>query len=79
MKLLTSTSSWRQWVKEEEGRFADAVHPKPTEYPCFGYMVLESWGQETLKPVYLYQKQVDEMSLAMKAAAQDIAWLKKFG
>jgi hypothetical protein len=79
MKLLTNTNAWRQWVKDEEGRFADKVHPPPTEYPCYAHMVLESWGQETLTPVYLYQKQIDEMSLAMKAAAQDIAWLKKFG
>jgi hypothetical protein len=77
MKLLTNTSAWRQWVKEEEGRFADAVHPQPTQYPCFGYMVLESWGQETLRPMYLYQQQIDEMSLAMKAAAQEIAWVQK--
>jgi hypothetical protein len=79
MKLLTNVSAWRQWVKDEEGRFADKVHPQPTRYPCFAYMVLESWGQETQTPVYLYQQQIDEMSLAMKAAAQDIAWLQMFG
>ena len=79
MKLLTSSSVWRQWVKAEEGRFADKFHPQPTEYPCFAYMQLESWGQETLTAIYVYQKQIDEMSLALKAAAQDIAWLKKFG
>ena len=79
MKLLTNTSAWRQWVKDEEGRFADKVHPQPKEYPCFAYMELESWGQETLTAVYLYQHQIEEMALALKAAAQDIAWMKKFG
>ncbi|MDO8767594.1 MAG: hypothetical protein Q7K57_02595 [Burkholderiaceae bacterium] len=42
MKLLTSPTSWTQWIKEEEGRFADALHLQPTKYPCFGYMELES-------------------------------------
>ncbi len=79
MKLLSSLSAWRQWVKDEEGRFADKFHPQPTEYPCYAYMVLESWGQETQTAVYLYQHQIEEMALALKAAAQDIAWLKKFG
>jgi hypothetical protein len=23
MKLLTNISAWRQWIKDEEGRFAD--------------------------------------------------------
>jgi hypothetical protein len=38
MKLLSSVSAWRQWVKDEEGRFADKFHPQPTEYPCYAYM-----------------------------------------
>jgi hypothetical protein len=70
MKLLTSPDSWRQWVKEEEGRFADSQHPQPKRYPCFGYMVLESWGQETLRPVYLYQHDIDSMSVELISAAQ---------
>ena len=42
MKLLTSPSSWKQWIKEEEGRFADVEHPPPKKFPCFAYMQLES-------------------------------------
>lgn len=72
MKLLTNVSAWRQWIKDEEGRFADKVHPQPTQYPCFAYMQLESWGQETQTAVYLYQHQVDEMSLALLAAARGL-------
>lgn len=70
MKLLTNQASWKQWIKAEEGRFADARHPPPDRFPCFGYMELESWGQETLRPVYLYQHDVDAMSVELLAAAQ---------
>ena len=70
MKLLTSPKSWQQWIKEEQGRFADALHPQPRKYPCYGYMELESWGQETLRPVYLYQHDLDAMTIELLAMAQ---------
>jgi hypothetical protein len=63
MKLLTSQSTWRQWIKQEEGRFADVQHPEPKKYPCFGYMELVSWGEETLRPIYLYQHDLEVMAL----------------
>ena len=72
MKLLTNLATWRQWIKEEDGRFADRSHPQPTQYPCFAYMQLESWGQETQTVVYLYQHQVDEMALALLAASRQM-------
>jgi len=37
MKLLTNPKSWQQWIKEEQGRFADAqtfiaaCHPQHLE------------------------------------------------
>lgn len=70
MKLLTSAASWTKWIKEEEGRFADVQHPAPRKYPCYAYMELVSWGQETLRPLYLYQHDVDAMSIELMAAAQ---------
>jgi hypothetical protein len=70
MKLLTNKASWQHWIKEEEGRFATSEHPAPKRYPCFGYMQLESWGQETLRPVYLYQKDIDAMALDLLAMSQ---------
>lgn len=72
MKLLTNLATWRQWIKDEDGRFADRSHPQPTQYPCFAYMQLESWGQETQTAVYLYQHQVDEMALALLAATRQM-------
>jgi len=35
-----------------------------------GYMELESWGQETLRPVYLYQHDLDAMAIELLAMAQ---------
>ena len=70
MKLLTSLAAWKQWVKEEEGRFAQATHTLPRKYPCYAYMELESWGQETLRPNYSYQHDVDTMAVALLSMAQ---------
>jgi hypothetical protein len=70
MKLLTNLKSWQQWIKDEEGRFADVQHQPPKKYPCFGYMELESWGQETQRPVYLYQHDLDAMALELMTMAQ---------
>lgn len=70
MKLLTNPKSWQQWIKEEEGRFSDVGHPQPRKYPCYGYMELESWGQESLRPVYLYQHDLDAMVIELLAMAQ---------
>ena len=70
MKLLTGIASWQKWIKDEEGRFADVQHLPPKKFPCFGYMQLESWGQETLKPVYLLQEDLDAMAIELLAASQ---------
>lgn len=72
MKLLVNQSNWQQWVKAEVGRFSDVQHLAPVRYPCYGYMVLESWSQETLKPMYLYQKDIDAMSLELMVMAQNM-------
>lgn len=70
MKFLTSLTAWKQWVKEEEGRFAEVTHPPPKMYPCYAYMELESWGQETLRANYLYQHDVDAMAMALLSMSQ---------
>ena len=70
MKLLTSPTSWKLWIQAEEGRFSDAQHPPPGKYPCFAYLALESWGQETQRAVYLYQHDVEAMALELLARAQ---------
>jgi hypothetical protein len=68
MKILTSQPSWRQWIRDEEGRFADVQHPEPKKYPCFAYMELVSWGEETQRPIYLYQHDLETMALDLMSA-----------
>jgi hypothetical protein len=33
-ETLMSLATWKQWIKEEEGRFADVAHTPPKKYPC---------------------------------------------
>ena len=70
MKLLTSRQFWQQWIKGKQGRFADAQQPPAKKYPCYGYMELESWSQQSLRPVYLYQHDLDAMAIELLAMAQ---------
>lgn len=67
VKLLTNRHVWQQWVQDEIGRFADALPEPPTAYPCFGHMELESWGQETLRPCYLYEDDINNMAVLLLA------------
>jgi hypothetical protein len=68
MKLLTGQQSWRQWLKDEGGRFSTVEHPEPKKYPCYGYLQLLSWREETLRPVYLYQHDLETMTLELMLA-----------
>jgi hypothetical protein len=70
MKLLRSRESWAQWIKGEDGRFADTEHPVPKKFPCYGYMEVVSWAQTSQRPVYLYAHDLDAMSIELIAAAQ---------
>jgi hypothetical protein len=66
MKLLTGQSSWRQWIKEKEGRFADVRHPEPKRHLCFGYKEFVRGcgvGEESLRSIYLYQHDIEAMAL----------------
>jgi len=70
MKLLTSLPSWQQWVRSEESRFTDVKHPTPKRYPCYAFMEIDSRAQQTLRPVYLYQAELEAMALELMATAQ---------
>ena len=70
MKLLTSTESWTQWIRQEEGRFSDAQHPPPSRYPCYGYLELVNWGQESRTPIYLYLADIEAMALDLILVSQ---------
>lgn len=68
MKLLTNKSAWAHWMREEIGVFKVQTAPEPKAFPCFAYAVLDSWGQETLLPQYLYRKNIEAMALDLVAA-----------
>jgi len=68
VKSLTNRASWLQWIRAEEGRFADVQHPEPKKYPCFGYMESLSWGKESLRPIYLYRHDLESMTMDLLAA-----------
>lgn len=70
MKMLTSAAVYKKWLQAEVGRFDEHDYPAPLHYPCFAYMELESWGQETLRPIYLYQTDIDAMSIELLAARE---------
>lgn len=70
MKLLTTNAQWKKWLKDEIGVFADQVCPAPLRFPCYAYTELESWGQETLRPLYLYQKDIEGMAIELVVASQ---------
>ena len=40
------------------------------KYPCYAYMELESWGQETLRSNYLYPQDLESMALELLSASQ---------
>ena len=70
MKMLTSSTALKKWLQSEVGRFNEHDYPPPLRYSCFAYMELESWGQETLRPIYLYEADIDAMSIELLAASQ---------
>ena len=70
MKLLRNRESWAKWIKSEDGRLADIEHPAPKKFPCYGYMEVMNWAQVSQRPVYLYQHDLDAMSIDLIAASQ---------
>jgi len=48
---------------------ADYEHPAPQKYPCFSYMEIVSWAQCSQRPVYIYQHDLDAMSIELIAAS----------
>lgn len=63
MKLLKSITAWKRWMIRN-GVPVSSFHP-PTEFPCFGYMVVESFSYEEERPVYLYRKNIAKMAKAL--------------
>ena len=72
MKLLPTTTAWKQWVQQEDGQSGYLDHPKPKRFPCYAYMRLVSRPQGSVQPVYLYLHDLDTMGLELMAFAQKL-------
>ena len=70
MKLITNERTWRKFLRDAVGMYRDDVRLqrswagpgyKPT-FPCFGYAVVESFGYEEQRPMYLTQAHLESMT-----------------
>jgi len=59
MKLLKNKKEWRKW-KREEGLEDDEAQV-PDQFPCYAYIVVTSWMNETVKALYKSEKDISEM------------------
>jgi len=50
--------------------FTDVKHSTPKRYPCYAFMEIDNWAQLTMRPVYLYQAELEAMVLELMATAQ---------
>lgn len=74
MKLLKSEVALRRWLLKDGGAYRSDIkrrdYPKPKSYPCYGYLVVESYAYEKQEPLFLYPadlkimlKKINEISL----------------
>lgn len=70
IKFLSSESVWAIWLQTELGQVESLVQTPPKRFPCYGYMVLDSWVFHSQHPEYLYLEHLENMALQIVAAAQ---------
>lgn len=70
-KLLKSARAYRSWATGKDGW--DTYKDRwpvcaPTEYPCFGYTAVSSFGYEEESPLYLYAADLEIMIRELREA-----------
>ena len=60
MTFLKNKRAWKRWAKANEN--FSAPFDEPTEYPCFGYTTVLSYGYEEDQAKYLYADDVAQMA-----------------
>lgn len=66
MKFLINERIWKRWARKIEQGQPQAPIDKPTSYPCFGYLVVQSYGYEEEQARYLYPDDVTKMATQMQ-------------
>jgi hypothetical protein len=62
MTLLRNKRQWRKWAKVFHGGQPQVAPPKePTEFPCFVYETVQSFGYEECNEHYLYRADLKAM------------------
>lgn len=71
MKLLKNERAYRAWSTGKDGwdTYKDRFRTEaPTEYPCYAYLVVQSFGYEEVAPQYLYSSDVEMMMQELQRA-----------
>lgn len=66
MIYLKNERAWTRWARKND-RYQQTKFTPPTEYPCFAYAVVESYGYEEDQAQYLYRKDVERMATRFAA------------
>jgi hypothetical protein len=65
MKFLINERVFKRWARKiEKGQ--DCTLDKPKLYPCFGYLVVQSYAYEEDQALYLYPDDVARMATQMQ-------------
>ncbi|HKO43363.1 MAG TPA: hypothetical protein VJU84_08735 [Pyrinomonadaceae bacterium] len=70
MRLLKSRLAWKRWVRAEGMAEQDSQPDEPSQYPCFAYAIVLSYGYEEQQPVYIYRSELNRMCEQMKKTAR---------
>lgn len=62
MKLLKDQSAWKRWMKSEGLASQAFTTSPPSEYPCYAYCTVHSFGYEEQNANYLYEKDIFKMN-----------------
>lgn len=61
MTLFKNKLSWKRWANRVNRGQPQSPIDAPIEFPCFGYLITQSFGYEEEQAVYLYNSDVIDM------------------
>lgn len=63
MTLLKNKRAWKRWAKEHQSPGQN--FPEPTQYPCWAYLTVFSFGYEEEQENYLSRENIEVMLAQM--------------